>query len=74
MLKTRLLEVRIIQAPPQEPHKPPIRHHATTVFNRKMSLFDEDVQRFGAIRDYVVEHLLDDESPRRGECCGSFGF
>jgi len=51
------------QSSKEAPDKSPLRHRETTVFNRKMSLFDEDVQRFGAIRDYVVEHLLDDESP-----------
>merc|ERR1719443_1430852 len=51
------------QSSKEAPEKSPLRHRETTVFNRKMSLFDEDVQRFGAIRDYVVEHLLDDESP-----------
>lgn len=46
-------------------HLKPADHRKTNFLNRRMSLFDEDSHRFGAIRDYIVEHLLDDESPLR---------
>jgi len=34
---------------------------------KKMTLFDEDVVKFSSIRDYIVEHLLDEDSPLRAE-------